>query len=48
MPFDLAVIDLDNTLYPATNGMFSRMNKQIKCYVLGINSAMFILLLETH
>jgi len=23
MPFDLAVIDLDNTLYPATNGAFA-------------------------
>ncbi|PJC69196.1 MAG: pyrimidine 5'-nucleotidase, partial [Zetaproteobacteria bacterium CG_4_8_14_3_um_filter_59_5] len=26
MPFDLAVIDLDNTLYAADTGVFARMD----------------------
>jgi len=29
MPFDLAVIDLDNTLYAAESGVFARMDKRI-------------------
>ena len=33
MPFDLAVIDLDNTLYPATNGVFARMDKRMTAFV---------------
>ena len=33
MPFDLAVIDLDNTLYPATNGVFTRMDKRMTAFV---------------
>ncbi len=33
MPFDLTVIDLDNTLYPATNGVFARMDKRMTAFV---------------
>jgi len=32
-PFDLAVIDLDNTLYAATNGVFARMDERMTTYV---------------
>jgi len=41
MPFDLAVIDLDNTLYAADNGVFTRMDKRMTEFVaneLGVNS----------
>jgi len=41
MPFDLAVIDLDNTLYAADNGVFARMDKRMTEFVaneLGVNS----------
>ncbi len=40
MPFDLAVIDLDNTLYSADSGVFARMDKRMTAYVaneLGID-----------
>jgi len=40
MPFDLAIIDLDNTLYTADSGVFARMDKRMTAYVaheLGIN-----------
>ncbi|MDQ6963167.1 MAG: pyrimidine 5'-nucleotidase [Mariprofundaceae bacterium] len=33
MPFDLAVIDLDNTLYAANNGVFDRMDQRMTAYV---------------
>ena len=33
MPFDLAVIDLDNTLYAAESGVFARMDKRMTAYV---------------
>lgn len=33
MPFDLAVIDLDNTLYTAESGVFARMDKRMTAYV---------------
>jgi len=33
MPFDLAVIDLDNTLYSADSGVFTRMDKRMTAYV---------------
>ncbi len=33
MPFDLAVIDLDNTLYAAESGVFTRMDKRMTAYV---------------
>lgn len=33
MPFDLAVIDLDNTLYPASNGVFARMDRRMTAFV---------------
>lgn len=42
MPFDLAVIDLDNTLYAADNGVFARMDKRMSDFVareLGIDHA---------
>ncbi len=41
-PFDLAVIDLDNTLYAATNGVFSRMDRRMTAFVartLGVDHA---------
>ncbi len=41
MPFDLAVIDLDNTLYAADSGVFGRMDKRMTAYVadqLGVES----------
>lgn len=33
MPFDLCVIDLDNTLYAADSGVFARMDKRMTAYV---------------
>ena len=33
MPFDLAVIDLDNTLYAANSGVFARMDKRMTAFV---------------
>ena len=33
MPFDLAVIDLDNTLYTADSGVFARMDRRMSAYV---------------
>ena len=33
MPFDLAVIDLDNTLYAADNGVFARMDQRMTTFV---------------
>jgi putative hydrolase of the HAD superfamily len=33
MPFDLAVIDLDNTLYAADNGVFARMDRRMTAFV---------------
>lgn len=33
MPFDLAVIDLDNTLYTADNGVFARMDRRMTAFV---------------
>lgn len=33
MPFDLAVIDLDNTLYAASSGVFARMDKRMTAFV---------------
>ncbi|MDX8407629.1 MAG: pyrimidine 5'-nucleotidase [Mariprofundaceae bacterium] len=33
MPFDLAVIDLDNTLYAADSGVFARMDKRMTAFV---------------
>jgi len=41
MPFDLAVIDLDNTLYRADSGVFARMDKRMTAFVaheLGVDS----------
>ncbi|MCF7821710.1 MAG: pyrimidine 5'-nucleotidase [Mariprofundaceae bacterium] len=41
MPFDLAVIDLDNTLYAAESGAFARMDRRMTAYVaneLGVDS----------
>jgi len=41
MPFDLAVIDLDNTLYAADNGVFARMDKRMTAFVaheLGVDN----------
>ncbi|ATX82634.1 putative hydrolase of the HAD superfamily [Mariprofundus ferrinatatus] len=41
MPFDLAVIDLDNTLYAADTGVFARMDKRMTAYVareLGVDA----------
>ncbi len=41
MPFDLAVIDLDNTLYSADSGVFARMDKRMTAYVareLGVSA----------
>lgn len=42
MPFDLAVIDLDNTLYAADNGVFQRMDQKMTAYImreLNVNEA---------
>ncbi|HKI61870.1 MAG TPA: pyrimidine 5'-nucleotidase [Mariprofundaceae bacterium] len=42
MPFDLAVIDLDNTLYTADSGVFARMDKRMTAFVaneLGVDDA---------
>jgi len=42
MPFDLLVVDLDNTLYAANNGVFARMDKRMTafiCHALGIQHA---------
>jgi len=42
MPFDLAVIDLDNTLYAADTGGFARMDKRMTAFVskqLGVDEA---------
>lgn len=33
MPFDLAVIDLDNTLYAAESGVFARMDRRMTAFV---------------
>ncbi|RLL51380.1 pyrimidine 5'-nucleotidase [Mariprofundus sp. EBB-1] len=33
MPFDLAIIDLDNTLYAADSGVFARMDKRMTAFV---------------
>jgi len=33
IPFKLAVIDLDNTLYAADNGVFSRMDARMNAYI---------------
>jgi len=33
MSFDLALIDLDNTLYSADSGVFARMNKRMTAFV---------------
>ncbi len=33
MPFDLAVIDLDNTLYAADAGVFARMDRRMTAFV---------------
>ncbi len=33
MPFDLAILDLDNTLYAADNGVFARMDKRMTTFV---------------
>ena len=41
MPFDLAVIDLDNTLYAADSGVFDRMDKRMTAFVaseLGVDN----------
>ena len=41
MPFDLAVIDLDNTLYAADSGVFARMDKRMTAFVaneLGVDA----------
>ena len=41
MPFDIAVIDLDNTLYAADSGVFARMDKRMTAFVareLGVSS----------
>jgi len=42
MPFDLAVIDLDNTLYAADSGVFARMDARMTAFVaseLGVDEA---------
>jgi len=42
MPFDLLVVDLDNTLYAADNGVFARMDKRMTAFIcdtLGIQHA---------
>ncbi|MFQ5581846.1 MAG: pyrimidine 5'-nucleotidase, partial [Mariprofundaceae bacterium] len=42
MPFDLAVIDLDNTLYAADSGVFARMDRRMTAFVskeLGVDEA---------
>ena len=42
MPFDLAVIDLDNTLYAAEDGVFARMDRRMSDFVaneLGVDEA---------
>jgi len=42
MPFDLAVIDLDNTLYSADAGVFTRMDRRMTDFVareLGVEEA---------
>jgi len=42
MPFDLAVIDLDNTLYAADAGVFARMDRRMTDFVareLGVDEA---------
>lgn len=42
MPFDLAVIDLDNTLYSADSGVFARMDERMTAFVareLGVDHA---------
>jgi len=42
MPFDLAVIDLDNTLYAADSDVFARMDKRMTAFVareLGMDAA---------
>ncbi|MDQ6957460.1 MAG: pyrimidine 5'-nucleotidase [Mariprofundaceae bacterium] len=33
MPFDLMVVDLDNTLYAADNGVFARMDKRMTAFI---------------
>ncbi len=33
VPFDLAIIDLDNTLYAAENGVFARMDRRMTDFV---------------
>ncbi|MDQ6967750.1 MAG: pyrimidine 5'-nucleotidase [Mariprofundaceae bacterium] len=33
MPFDLVVVDLDNTLYAANNGVFARMDKRMTAFI---------------
>ncbi len=33
MPFDLAVIDLDNTLYAADSGVFARMDERMTAFI---------------
>jgi putative hydrolase of the HAD superfamily len=33
MPFDLTVIDLDNTLYAADSGVFDRMDKRMTAFI---------------
>jgi len=33
MPFDLLVVDLDNTLYAAGNGVFARMDKRMTAFI---------------
>lgn len=42
MPFELAVIDLDNTLYTADSGVFARMDQRMTAFVareLGVDPA---------
>ncbi|MDQ7011555.1 MAG: pyrimidine 5'-nucleotidase, partial [Mariprofundaceae bacterium] len=41
MPFELAVIDLDNTLYAADSGVFARMDRRMTAFVsheLGVDA----------
>ncbi|MDQ6956001.1 MAG: pyrimidine 5'-nucleotidase, partial [Mariprofundaceae bacterium] len=33
MPIDLIIVDLDNTLYAADNGVFSRMDKRMTAFI---------------
>jgi len=33
MPFDLIIVDLDNTLYAADNGVFARMDKRMTAFI---------------